>query len=73
MHRHRIEVYHPFTADGSALQLLGSKELLTKNGQGKDRDDDHDSCDDEDDDHDGHDGHHDDHKDKDKDKDKGKG
>jgi hypothetical protein len=71
VHRYRIEVYHPFTADGSALQLLGSKELLTKNGQGKDRDDDHDSCDDEDDDHDGHDGHHDDHKDKDKDKGKG--
>lgn len=34
VHRYRIEVYHPLTADGSSLQLLGSKDLLTKKASG---------------------------------------
>jgi hypothetical protein len=29
VHHYRIEVYHPLTADGSSLQLLGTKDLLT--------------------------------------------
>jgi len=35
VHRYRIEVYLPLSTDGSNLQLLGSKELLTK-GDDKD-------------------------------------
>lgn len=34
VHRYRIEVYHPLTANGSSLQLLGSKDLLTKQASG---------------------------------------
>jgi hypothetical protein len=30
VHRYRIEVYHPLTADGSSFQLLDSKEFLTR-------------------------------------------
>ncbi|MCF7760671.1 MAG: hypothetical protein K9M98_09215 [Cephaloticoccus sp.] len=33
-HRYRIEVYHPLNAEGTSLQLLGAKELLTQ-GKGK--------------------------------------
>lgn len=35
VHRYRIEVYLPLSADGTNLQLLGSKDLLTK-GDDKD-------------------------------------
>lgn len=30
VHRYKIEVFHPLNAEGTSLQLLGSKELLTK-------------------------------------------
>ncbi len=37
VHRYKIEVFHPLNAEGTSLQLLGSKELLTKVGKKSDK------------------------------------